>query len=1360
MRSHIALVQRFQFATLVCVVGLAGICAGSVHAQAVSGSSSDLGSQVVGPATSPTLHSTYDLSGNDRVRWTTYLQPRLNSPWQGQALLTLPAGNSWVTGGAVAASNYVPQWQVGGSWTSSEPASGTAVSAVKWQVNPMYMPSYSPIAGAVDFNGTGDGFRVIAYKDRLFVLNHHNTDKYLKCRLAADGSNCPGWDSDGYSFVGTNDTVLDTNATWYTANISVEALNQSTGELFSAVTKPGGGSYLMCANLETKKSCGSWQMSSSSSNDGGHSVANLEQAGHKFFMVTSENKLRCFDIVSKTSCGAWSHPGSFAQRTSTVLVGDRLYFSPGSGKVFCHVISSGSTCSGWSASGKSGGGVKGVLPYLAANGTLKGVCLATNGNDGVDGCFDASGNAFTPSSTYKDFVGTYVRKNTHHMSAIQGAKWFASGQNKVGCFNFAANGGDGAACGNWATSEAEPYTTRMDPTRPNCLLAVGHTAHASIIDVNTGGACSGGLNGVLPDIDVNPSAYYQCDAGRSMVSAWSKVRMSHGLPWGGSGGLDSIKVTLKDPSGALLPAPYNVPLSFANGAYEVSIAHVPYAQYPKLKVSIELHSPGTLPAVSGIGIDVTWDGDPIQMCATTKQPAQPDCASTSTVDVKTREFDYTPGQFQEVLPTKSWTLSPGGMSYGYAAVSSATTPRANVNALGPFDPKTYVMQGRWSLQQFTGDLWAFGLQNNGQIDGANHFSAQAATGAPTSRPMYTAPPATTAIQPVKSLTAGQLNAAQLAALNINKDGADDGQGAARLAYLRGVDGPFRARGGSVLGPVINSGVAVLPKAPVAGLNEAIYPGYAQYRSAQTRTNPLVLFGGNDGALHAYESLNGGLSEAWSFVPDVMLRRASRFSDPDIMGIRTNPYFVDNVPMVGHANTGANGWRAVAVVTYGRGARAITALDITKTDLASGKGVFFEYTNTTHPDLKDLGYIISQPKSDNVFSSPQVVHLKNGSGSPRGAVLVGNGIQNPAMDTTVSSTSAGKAVLYAFFFDQSAPRWHRWAVDELWGGTAAELAVIKQGNGLSTPTAVDTKGDGKVDLVYAGDIQGNLWRFDISNPGAAVVTRLFKTPSGQPITQAPQVTRNVTAPGCFNSAAPHCWQVVFSTGAPISPIMGTNITSGQGIYSVLDKGEGASVGLGSLHLLGYSYNTVVAGAEYRALQGGPVNYQDGKLGWRVGFSGTEQGVGSPRTQPNGLLMLSSIQPTIATSGTNVCTSPRSWLNLVDPVFGISSIIPFDTNDSGTIDDADLLSSGATARPPASIAISGAQYAPPMVLLSGSNASNLMSLILPGLGQDTSQANSWSGGGAVNTSGPGNGSNSKGLRGSDKKTLGRITWRQVQ
>ena len=497
----------------------------------------------------------------------------------------------------------------------------------------------------------------------------------------------------------------------------------------------------------------------------------------------------------------------------------------------------------------------------------------------------------------------------------------------------------------------------------------------------------------------------------------------------------------------------------------------------------------------------------------------------------------------------------------------------------------------------------------------------------------------------------------------------------------------------------------------------------------------------------------------------MLRRAANFSDPNIVGIRTNPYFVDNIPMVGHVNTGGDtGWRAVAVMTYGRGARAITALDVTNQDLSKGAGLLFEYTNASDPELKDLGYIISQPVSNNAMVSQQIVQLAEGSGR-RPAVLVGNGINSNDGQGGADASGTGKAVLYAFYLDQGGTkRWQRWAVDELWAGASSEPGLSIK-NGLSTPTPVDTDNDGRVDMVYAGDQQGNLWRFDIRNPAAASVTRLFKTEAQQPLSQAPFVTLNPQAIGCGTAdnggpAAKRCWQVMFATGAPLSPLIGSANVVTQSIYSVLDKGTGATVARAGLTPIPFEANQVINGVEYRALKPTTVAYKSGALGWVIDLQAYEHGVGAPRLQPTGLVMFSSIRPTAPDRAINVCIGARSWLNELDPINGHSLIVPFDTNGDGQIDAQDRFNpNSVNPLTPSGISISGAQFGPPAVLLAASTQAQQMSLLLPSLGQDTTQANAWSGGVSVGGGSALPGSNSGSLTHANKSKLGRMTWREV-
>ncbi|MDR2366266.1 MAG: hypothetical protein LBD68_10535, partial [Zoogloeaceae bacterium] len=67
------------------------------------------------------------------------------------------------------------------------------------------------------------------------------------------------------------------------------------------------------------------------------------------------------------------------------------------------------------------------------------------------------------------------------------------------------------------------------------------------------------------------------------------------------------------------------------------------------------------------------------------------------------------------------------------------------------------------------------------------------------------------------------------------------------------------------------------------------------------------------------------------------------------------------------------------------------------------------------------------------------------------------------------------------------------------------------NGLSTPIAVDLNSDGLADVIYAGDLRGNLWRFRLNGTGAVHSEKIFEARDGsgkiQPVTARPEVGRD-------------------------------------------------------------------------------------------------------------------------------------------------------------------------------------------------------------------------------------------------------------
>ncbi|MEE9338527.1 MAG: PilC/PilY family type IV pilus protein, partial [Methylococcaceae bacterium] len=253
-----------------------------------------------------------------------------------------------------------------------------------------------------------------------------------------------------------------------------------------------------------------------------------------------------------------------------------------------------------------------------------------------------------------------------------------------------------------------------------------------------------------------------------------------------------------------------------------------------------------------------------------------------------------------------------------------------------------------------------------------------------------------------------------------------------------------------LGDIVNSSPAYVSH-EYFGYDELVGTegsSYITFQSGLSRT-PMLYVGANDGMLHGFNADTG--AEKFAYIPNSVIGQLKDLADP----LYTHQYLVDASPRVADAYFGSSTWKTVLVSSLGAGNKSIFALDVTDPDAFdessfNGSQVLWELSNTD-TDFSEIGHIMGQPS---------IVRLNNGEW----AAIFGNGYDS----------AAKKAVLY---------------IVNIKTGALIKKIDTKNGNtgnpnGLSTPIAVDSDGDRIADTVYAGDLQGHLWKFDISDASSS------------------------------------------------------------------------------------------------------------------------------------------------------------------------------------------------------------------------------------------------------------------------------------
>ena len=319
------------------------------------------------------------------------------------------------------------------------------------------------------------------------------------------------------------------------------------------------------------------------------------------------------------------------------------------------------------------------------------------------------------------------------------------------------------------------------------------------------------------------------------------------------------------------------------------------------------------------------------------------------------------------------------------------------------------------------------------------------------------------------------------ALNISPYAAPavvDTLGSDRLDYLRGDQrkeikpsnplAPFRPRD-IVLGDIVNSGLVYMG-APAGNITGA---AYNTFYTANKSRKPVLFTNANDGMLHAFYDSNG--KEAFAYIPGFTSGRLNRLPDQDYSHISIN----DSTPAIAEAMVGTQ-WRSVLVSGAGAGGQGIFALDVTNPETFTKDNVMWEFTERDHPAM------------GNVIGSPQILKMRtsNYGAAPtyKWYAVVASGVNNYAADGYAHTTGDPSIFIIDLSripsaYPAEAP-WTEgvnfWRIEIPQTSTAIAKGML----GFTTVKNVQTDA---VDSLYAGDLQGNVWKLDFTLVGTAGLT---------------------------------------------------------------------------------------------------------------------------------------------------------------------------------------------------------------------------------------------------------------------------------
>lgn len=471
-----------------------------------------------------------------------------------------------------------------------------------------------------------------------------------------------------------------------------------------------------------------------------------------------------------------------------------------------------------------------------------------------------------------------------------------------------------------------------------------------------------------------------------------------------------------------------------------------------------------------------------------------------------RPDNYFPGNAPDVMQTgltkafaKISSEADAATSTALATVSPNVTSSGAVSYSATYDPKTWTGKVIASSVSFAADgsptltpIWdARALLDASAVTASTRKIVTCCTASTTSPGLpFTEP----------SLSKATLNARTNYTSFASVPGVAAGSQSVAdyVAYLRGdTSNELSAKGGKYrarsyrLGDIVNAKpLAVGP--PSTGLFDLTNPGYSSFKSTRAKRATVVYAGANDGMLHAFDGSVGAAasgSELFAYIPSFAYGSSSTATTSGLATLGnpsfTHHYFVDSTPgafdvdlsKTPDSTSTTPDWHTLLIGGLGKGGNGYYAIDVTDpaswTDEVAVAGkVLWEFTDSR------MGYS---------YGEPSVVKTKK-----YGWVVV-----------LTSGFNNSDGIGYFFFVN---PR----------TGALLEAVATSRGSpgaplNLAHQTAfVPDYTDMTADAIYAGDLQGHLWRLDVTGSSGSYGTPTLIADlangdgTAQPVTTRPLV----------------------------------------------------------------------------------------------------------------------------------------------------------------------------------------------------------------------------------------------------------------